>query len=166
MTAPPTFASIQDYASRRGDVDFWWPHVAEILERHCLIDARQEPVAGFNPTHPTFLVGDVVVKLFGYIRPWRACHSAERAAQALVSTDPEVAAPSLLAEGRLCDDVDAPWPYLITTRMSGVSWDDAEMSGEQRLSVAVDLACSVDMGMEAPHPAPGAWRRYLRRGLA
>ena len=140
MRAPPTFTSNQDYASRRSDVDYWWPYIVEILERHDLADARRAPVAGFNPTHPTFLAGDIVVKLFCYIRPWRECHAAERAAQALVSTDPEIAAPSLLAEGRLCDDVDAPWPYLITTRMSGVSWADAEISGEQRLSVAADLA--------------------------
>ena len=41
----------------------------------------------------TFLYGDVVVKLFGYFRSWRESHAAERAAQALVATDPEIAAP-------------------------------------------------------------------------
>jgi aminoglycoside phosphotransferase (APT) family kinase protein len=84
-----------------------------------------------------------VVKLFGYSRAWRESHAAERAAQALVASDPEIAAPSLLAEGRLSDDVDAPWPYLVTTRMSGVSWRDAELPAEQRLSVAADLGKQV-----------------------
>jgi len=42
-----------------------------------------EPVAGFNATYPTFLYGDLVVKLFGYLQPWRGSHAAERAAQAL-----------------------------------------------------------------------------------
>ena len=46
----------------------------------------------FNATYPTFICGDVVVKLFGYSRSWRASHAAERAAQALVATDPEVLA--------------------------------------------------------------------------
>ncbi len=117
MTAPPRFASIQEYVSRLGDVGFWWPYVAEILERHDLA-ATGEPVAGCNATYPTFLYGDVVVKLFGYSRSWRASHAAERTAQRLVATDPEIAAPRLLGEGRLYDDVGAPWPYLITTRMS------------------------------------------------
>ena len=42
---------------------FWWLYVAEILERHDLADAAREPVDGVNPTHPTFLCGDIVVKL-------------------------------------------------------------------------------------------------------
>ena len=143
MAAPPTSASVQEYSSRLEDVGFWWPYVAEILERHDLADAGREPVAGFNPTYPTFLYADVVVKLFGYVRSWRESHAAERAAQALIATDPEIAAPSLLSEGRLYDDADAPWPYLITTRMSGVAWEDAELSTEQRLSVAADLGRQV-----------------------
>ncbi|MDQ5875013.1 MAG: phosphotransferase [Actinomycetota bacterium] len=143
MTAPPTFASIQEHASRLGDVDFWWPYVAAILERHDLTDTGREPVAGFNATNPTFLYGDVVVKLFGYSRTWRASYAAERAAQALVATDPEIAAPSLLGDGRLYDDVDAPWPYLITTRMPGVAWWRAGLSTQQQLSVAAELGRQV-----------------------
>ena len=143
MTAPPTFASIQEFASRLGDVDFWWPYLAEVLERHGLADGGQEPVAGFNPTYPTFLLGDVVVKLFGYSQAWREGHAAERSAQALVATDLEIAAPSLLADGRLYDESDAAWPYLVTTRMHGVAWQFAEPSAEQKLSVAADLGRQV-----------------------
>lgn len=144
VAAPPTFASIQEYASRRADVGFWWPYVDEILERPGLANARREPVvAGFDATYPTFLYGDVVVKLFGYARAWRESHAAERGAQALVATDPEIVAPSLLSDGCLCDDVDAPWPYLITTRMSGVASLRAELSAEQRRSVAAELGRQV-----------------------
>lgn len=143
VIAPPTFASNQEHVSHLGDVGFWWPYVAEILERHDLGDAGREAVAGFNATYPTFLSGDVVVKLFGHSRAWRESHAAERAAQALVATDPEIAAPSLLGEGRLCDDGDAPWPYLITTRVSGVSLRNAARSTEQQLSVAVELGKQV-----------------------
>jgi len=143
LTAPPTFASIEEYVSRRGDVGFWWPYLAEILERHGLADAGREPVAGFNATYPTFLYGDVVVKLFGYARAWRESHAAERAAQALVASDPEIAAPSLLSEGRLYDDVDAPWSYLITRRMSGVASGRAELSAEERRSLAAELGRQV-----------------------
>ncbi|MGQ0715972.1 MAG: hypothetical protein ACT4NP_01435 [Pseudonocardiales bacterium] len=85
MIASPTFAAIQEYRSRLVDVGFWWPYVAEILERHDLAGAGRKPVAGFNATYPTFLYGDAVVKLFGYSRSWRASHAAERAAQHLLA---------------------------------------------------------------------------------
>jgi hypothetical protein len=143
VNAPPSFASTQEHVSRLGDVGFWWPYVAEILERHDLADAGRELVAGFNPTYPTFLIGDVVVKLFGGTRAWRESHAAELAAQTLVAGDPEIAAPRLLGEGRLYDDDDAAWPYLVTTRVYGVSWRDAELSGEQRLSLAAELGRQV-----------------------
>ncbi len=152
MIAAPTFASMQDYVLRLGDIDFWGPYVAEIVERHDLADAGREPVAGFNATYPTFLYGDVVVKLFGYSRWWRKSHASKRAAQTLVATDPEIAAPGRLGEGRLYNDRDAPWPYLITTRMSGVAAWRAELSAEQRLSVAAELG-RVTVGMRiAAHP--------------
>jgi aminoglycoside phosphotransferase len=139
MITPPTFASLQEHVSRLGDSEFWQPYIAEILERHHLIDAGRQPAAGFNATYPIFVCGDVVVKLFGYSRSWRASHAGERAAYASLASDPDIAAPGLLAEGQLYDDVDAAWPYLVTTRMSGVSWRDAELSAEQKLSLAADL---------------------------
>ena len=77
MIAPPTFASQQERLARIGDVDFWCPYLAEILERHGLTEAGHEPVAGFNATYPTFLYGDVVVKLFGNTPWWREGHAAE-----------------------------------------------------------------------------------------
>jgi hygromycin-B 7''-O-kinase len=143
VTAPPTFASIQEHVSCLGDVGFWWPRVAEILERHDLADAGRQPVVGFNATYPTFLCGDVVVKLFGHSRSWRKSHASERAALALIASEPEIAAPSLLGEGRLYDDHHAPWPYLITTAMSGVAWRDADLSAEARLDVAADMGVQV-----------------------
>jgi hypothetical protein len=149
MIAPPTIVSIQEYRSRRSDIDFWWPYVSEILKRHNLFDSTQTPTAGFNPTHPTFLFGDVVVKLFGFIPAWQASHDAELAAQTLVSTDPEIAAPRLIADGQL---YDAAWPYLVTTRMPGTAWHHAKLSSEQKLSVAAELGRQV-RHIHALHPS-------------
>ena len=143
MTAPPAFASNQEFGSRLGDAGFWWPHISVVLERHGLTDAEGEPVAGFNPTYPTFLYGDVVVKLFGYSRWWRESHGSERAALALVATDPGIRAPRLVGEGRLYEDAEESWPYLITTRISGVPWRHAELSTEQRFWVAGELGRQV-----------------------
>lgn len=143
MIAPPTSASLQEHVSHLGDIDFWWPYATEILERHGLTEAGREPVAGIGGTYPTVIAGDVVVKLFGYSRWWRESYAAERAAYALVATDAEIAAPRMLGEGRLYDDVDAPWPYLITTRMTGTAWAYAGLSPDQQRSVAADLGVQI-----------------------
>lgn len=139
MTTPPTFASLQEFVSRLPDVDFWQPYVAEILERHGITDNVEEMVAGNGGTYPTFLYGDVAVKLFGHTRQWRNSYAAECAAQAVIASDPEIAAPRVLADGQLYEDADDPWCYLVTSRMSGVAWEYAELSFDQKLSIATDL---------------------------
>jgi hypothetical protein len=67
VTEPPTFASLDDDRSHVADAASWWPSLEAILSRHDLTDARADPVAGDNATWPTFVYGDVVVKLFGYL---------------------------------------------------------------------------------------------------
>lgn len=143
MVTPPTFVSDREYRSRREDIDYWWPHVGGLLTRHGLADGGHGPTAGLGGTYPTFLHGDVVVKLFGYVPAWRQSYAGERAAHALVATDLEIAAPRVVAEGRLCDDRDTPWPYLITTRMAGVAWEHAGLSGAEERSVAADLGSQI-----------------------
>ena len=143
MATPPKFISIQDYVASITDVGFWWPYVSEIVERHDLPHVGRKPVAGYNATYPTFLYGDVVVKLFGHRGTWRESHAAERAAHILVGTDPKIAAPSLLAEGSLFGDADAPWPYLITERMSGAPWWRADLSTPQKISVTGELGWQI-----------------------
>jgi len=120
VTEPPTFASLDDYRSRLADAEAWWPFLEGILGRHDLVDGRTEPLAGDNATWPTFLYGDVVVKLFGFLDGWRRAYAGERAALALVADVPEIAAPRLLGEGRTFDGCDA-WPFLLTTRVPGVA---------------------------------------------
>ena len=143
MIAPPAFASAAEGVARLGDVGFWRPHLAEILERHDLFDGAHEFVAGHNPTYPTFLHGDVVVKLFGNTRVWRASHAAECAALRLLASDPRIVAPRLLAAGTLFPEADAPWPYLVMTRVSGVASWRAELAAETRLSLAAELGRQV-----------------------
>jgi hygromycin-B 7''-O-kinase len=67
-STPPTFASMQQHVSLLADIDFWWLYVAEILAHRGFADGGLEPVAGYNGSYPTFVYGDVVVKLFGYSR--------------------------------------------------------------------------------------------------
>src|SRR5207249_827295 len=51
------------YGQHLGDPAYWQPYVEEVLGRHALPADRLE--APFVGTFPTFIVGDVVVKLFG-----------------------------------------------------------------------------------------------------
>ena len=143
MIAPPAFATSQDFVASLGDVGFWRPYIEEALGRHDLGGDGREPAAGFNATYPTFVCGDVVVKLFGRFRPWRDSYASERAAYALIATDPEIAAPRVLGEGRLFDGEDGAWPYLITTRVSGVASWRAELSDRQRHALAEALGRQV-----------------------
>jgi hygromycin-B 7''-O-kinase len=96
-------------------------------------------VPGFNVTYPTFICGDVAVKLFGYLPAWRPGYAAERAALELVATDPEIAAPRLLGAGWLYEGFASSWPYLITTRMPGVASWRVELSPEETRSLAAEL---------------------------
>lgn len=139
MTAwlPPT--SEVDYRALRCDVGAWRHAVEDVLERHDLRAAGAEIVAGYNPTFPTFLVGDVVVKFFGCVPTWRTSHAAERAALTLLLTDPRIRAPRLLATGQLADDVAAPWPYLVLSRVAGNRLGMSGLDVAHRERLAADL---------------------------
>ncbi|MFW6174419.1 MAG: phosphotransferase family protein [Chloroflexota bacterium] len=138
-TEGPHFASPEEFAARRGDAVFWRPWLAEVLDRHDLGHRHQQPEAGTGATHPTFVCGDVVVKLFGYSPSWRQAHAAERAAHRALATDPHIAAARLIAVGDLFDDPEAPWPYLITERVQGIAWGEAALSDRERARLAAEL---------------------------
>jgi len=143
VSTPPLFISLQDHISRLGDVNFWWPYLNDILKRHGLVDAQLQPVAGFNPTYPTFLYGNVVIKLFGYSKSWQQRYAAEHAALALVTTQPNILAPHLLNFGKLYDDANASWPYLITSKISGVASQHVQLSDQQQQELVLQLGRQV-----------------------
>lgn len=128
-----------DYRAIRCDADAWRHAVEDVLDRHDLREAGAEVVAGYNPTYPTFVVGDVVVKFFGFVPTWRMTHAAERAAMTLLLTDPLILAPRLLATGTLTEDAAHPWPYHVFTRIAGASLEDAELDGDRRMRVASEI---------------------------
>lgn len=117
--------------------------ITAALDRQSLPRVGSRIVAGLKATYPVFICGDVVVKLFGFLPTWRRSHAAEQAADRLLGTDPRIPAPSLLAEGELFDDLDAPWPYLVTTRMPGTSWRGSVLAPDERRAIAADLGMAV-----------------------
>jgi hygromycin-B 7''-O-kinase len=142
VTEPPTFASLDDYRSHLDDADLWWPYLEGILGRHDLIDGRSGPVAGFNATWPTFVYGDAVVKLFGYLDGWRRAFTTERAALALVADEADIAAPRLVGEGQTFDEQDA-WPFLVTTRVPGSPSEPERPPAEAWPTIAAELGDQV-----------------------
>jgi aminoglycoside phosphotransferase (APT) family kinase protein len=147
------FHSREEAIARRADVSVWGPTVQAILERHGLPRAGQ-PVAGHNPTFPTFVVGEVVVKLFGLTAWWRRTYETERTALTILATERQIRAPRLLGEGWLADDPDAPWPYLVMTRIPGVKWSGADLSTDQRVELVAELGRQVER-IHALVPAGG-----------
>ena len=125
--------------TRLDDTATWRPHLLAILERHGLKRFSDTVEAGENPTYPTFLCGDVVVKLFGGHPAWRSAYGAEREALTLLAADPSLMVPRPLAHGWVVEGDDAAWPYLVMTRIPGESWSRGRPTGEQRNGLAEAL---------------------------
>ncbi len=150
MNDAPHFTSDRDYAARLSDVDFWFPLIEKILRRHGFLDASETPCAGTGGTYPTFIVGNRVIKLFGHLPLWKQSLGAEHAAHKLIATDPEILAPTLLAEGALF--ADGSWPYLVTTRMEGTPWHDLSLSPAQETAIAGQLGAQIKRVHALPLP--------------
>ena len=138
MTEPPTFASLDDYRSRLGDADTWWPSLSEILGRADLLDAGADPVPGYNTTWPTFVYGNVVVKLFGFLHGWRRAFTSERAALARVAEEPAILAPRLV-DAAAASDGSGWWAFLLTTRVPGRATEPERPPPERWETIAAEL---------------------------
>jgi hypothetical protein len=141
MTNGPVFTSENDYCYHRADLDFWWPHIVRILEQHHLPGAEKRSTAlcGFNPTYPVFLIDDIVVKFFGHRSHWSNAFNTELASHEYLLKDSTVLAPRILANGSLFENTDRPWPYIISSKISGQSWLDAHLSFEEKNTVAAEI---------------------------
>jgi hygromycin-B 7''-O-kinase len=154
--APPVFATVPEYGARLGDTGFWAPYVAEVLARHGLPAAPAE--VGAVGTMPTFLVGRYVVKLFGELFSGGTGFEVERSAHRLLLRHCEIPTAALVAEGRLFTE-GWPWPYLITTRLSGSAWRTAALGPGDRKSLARQLGRVVRRMHDLPPPAGRLWKR-------
>ena len=135
----PRFSSTSAYQARLHDSAFWWPYAKRVLAEHGVVSDEATVSAGRGGTFPTLLCGDVVVKFFGHLPFWKRAYSAEHAANRHVARSPRILAPAVLAQGRLFDDPDAPWPYLVTVRARGVNWEDASLPFVDKRAVAAGL---------------------------
>jgi len=106
------------YGAHLGDPGYWGPYVEVALRDSGLAVGRVE--APFVGTFPTFLVGEVVVKLFGETFDGKASYAAEAAVQNMLAGHSEIPSPALVAKGELFPEGTGwSWPYLVTERLSG-----------------------------------------------
>ena len=173
----PRFATVRDYGARLGDVVFWQPYVAAAMARHGL--ALHPLECGAVGTYPTLLVGPYVVKLFGPRFSGGEGYAVERTLHALFVDRPTVPAPRLIGHGTLFDGPlddgvpwsdsapdgggegreDWPWPYLITTRLSGTPWRTAGLDATAQEQVAHELGAAMRCVHELPVPDGAYWTR-------
>lgn len=110
-----------EYGERLGDSAYWGPYIAQALRVAGLPSDRiaAPPVVG---SFPTFLAGEVVVKLFGDAFGGGSSATVELAMHRLLAAHPAIPAPRLVGHGSLFDADDGwSWPYLITERLDGVA---------------------------------------------
>ncbi|WP_419419763.1 phosphotransferase [Legionella sp. D16C41] len=140
MSNTLTFKSEKEYCSYRANLDFWWPHIITVLERHNL-DVNQCLLAecGFNPTYPVFLIADIVIKFFGHRPYWRGAFTSECVAHDYLTKDKSILAPSILATGELFPNTDLCWPYIISSKVPGRSWLDTTFTAAEKNNIAAEI---------------------------
>lgn len=114
--------SYKTYSSSFMDLKIWDPFVRLVCLRHNLsIKGQIRP--GLAGTYPTFIVADRwVIKFFGQLFSGATAYQAELQANKLVSRQPDILAPAVIATGDLLnEDKLWRWPYLIFEFIPGMS---------------------------------------------
>ncbi|MCA9859376.1 MAG: phosphotransferase [Thermomicrobiales bacterium] len=136
------------------------PLATTALDRHGLRLA-DDAVLGPGGSYPVVVSGDLVVKFFGFAGEWHATWRNEHVAHERLALDPRILAPQLLGAGQLFPGAEHPLPYLILTRISGVSWCDVSLTFDQRAQIAAELGEQLALVHALPHegmPGIDAWR--------
>jgi hypothetical protein len=137
----PAFTSENEYRLHRSDLNFWWPNIVNVLEQHNLADAIKHSAAecGFNSTYPVFLIDNIVIKFFGHRPCWQDAFNTECIAHEYLLNDNTILAPHILAKGQLFINTDNPWPYIISTKISGKSWLGSNLTYEEKNNIAAEV---------------------------
>jgi aminoglycoside phosphotransferase len=127
-----------EYGRHLGDIEYWSPQVRAVLRRHGLAADRIE--SGFVGTFPTFLAGNVVVKLFGDLFEGESAFATELATHAALAIHSAIPAPRLCGSGELFSgDGGWRWPYLVQERVGGRAWREASLTPGERHRAASRL---------------------------
>lgn len=166
------FTSEHEYCAARANIDFWWPYIVEVLQRHHLAgaDKREVTKCGFNPTYPVFLIDDIVIKFFGHRSHWRNAFTTECAAHEYLSKDDTILASRILATGELFPEAEAAWSYILSSKIPGQSWLNTTLTFEEKNNIAAEIgrqlhkihSLSLDERLLHDH----AWSKLDFRGAA
>lgn len=149
----PAFPTIEAYGRTFTNAAFWRPYV-EYVWSFIRIGTVHDCKAGLPGTHPVFVVNDTYIikfftNLFGV-----ASNQVELAFYQQVAPHLPVSIPSLVTHGALFPaEPDGPWhwPYIITTRLQGVSIGEAHLQTPEFPAEAARYAAGV---LQAFHNAP------------
>jgi hygromycin-B 7''-O-kinase len=137
------FDSEAHYRAHLTDTNFWQPMISDVLRRHNLEVADAPITAGFNGTNPVFLLANLVVKFFGHRPTWQAAWATECAAHQRLAQDEAICAPRIMAQGELFPSSPAPWPYIVSTRIPGASWEHSVLTPEQQHGIVRELGAQL-----------------------
>jgi hygromycin-B 7''-O-kinase len=148
------------YGGHLGDAAYWGAYVDMALAGSRLPTAPLEiPFVG---TFPTFLVGGLVVKLFGEAFDGARSHDAELAMYELLAAHSEIPAPSFVAAGELFPGTEEwSWPYLVSRRLSGEPIRVLDRSRSDLTAAATRLGEVVAQLHRLVPPAPIASRETI-----
>jgi hypothetical protein len=146
------------YGEHLGDPGYWAPYVREVLERHGLpVERLEAPHVG---TFPTFIVGDLVVKLFGPGFDGERSSQVETAMHDLLESHAAIPSAGLVATGQLFE-LKPAWPYLVAERVRGRAIRDVNLSDTLAEGVAAELGAIVGSLHALTPPAIVASRDLL-----
>jgi hygromycin-B 7''-O-kinase len=148
------------YGDHLGDASYWGAYVDMAVAGSRLPTDRLE--VPFVGTFPTFLVGELVVKLFGEAFDGARCYETELAMYGLLADHSEIPAPSLVAVGELFPGAEEwSWPYLVTRRLSGEPVRVLDRSRSDLTAIASRLGEVAGQLHRLIPPAPIASREVI-----
>ncbi len=169
----PAPKSLREWGQVFTDVDIWAPAVREVCRR-ARIPVRSIE-AGYPGSNAVFIVNKrgpsiAVVKIYAPL--WPEDYAIERILHPILSRWPEIGAPHLLAEGRLC--ADGAWPYIVLSFVSGEPIREIreDISRRDFLAAARDLGHRLKVLHSIPtadlgglDTSPDGWRRTAEQHL-
>ena len=84
-----------------------------------------------------------MVKFFGYRPYWENAFYTERAAHNYLLKNDTILAPRILATGNLFEGVSNPWPYIISSKVSGQSWLDTPLTFNEKNKIAAQIGAEL-----------------------